>query len=372
MQKKVIVSVTNDLVTDQRVDRTCQTLIQLGFHVVLVGRYLRNGIALGGRTYACHRMHLLFRKGPLFYAEFNIRLFLLLLIRKSHLLVSNDLDTLPANYLIHKIKGIPVVFDSHEYFTGVPELQNRPIPRKTWKAIERWIFPKLEHTITVNDSIASLFEQEYGHRPRVVRNLPERIETPVIIDRSILRLPQGRPLLLMQGSGINVRRGAEEAVMAMQYLPDTNLLIIGGGDVMPRLHELVTRLDLEDQVYFLPRMPHTELVKFTAAADIGLSLDKGDNINYRFSLPNKLFDYIQARIPVLGSDLPEVRRIIETYEIGEISENHDPAHIAHKIKTMLSDPEKTAFWKEKLNIAASELCWENEAPVLRDVFRPFI
>jgi hypothetical protein len=106
-----------------------------------------------------------------------------------------------------------------------------------------------------HDSIASLFEQEYGHRPRVVRNLPQRIETPVIIDRSFTSA-QGRPLLLMQGSVINVRRGAEEAVMAMQYLPDTNLLYIGGGDVMPGYMSLFTASISKTRFTSFPHAPH--------------------------------------------------------------------------------------------------------------------
>ena len=123
--KIAIVAVTNDLTTDQRVHRTCKTLTGLGYRVTLVGRRLRDSLTLAGREYETERMRLVFDKGPLFYAEYNIRLFFLLLLRKSSLIVTNDTDTLAAGFLASKIRRIPQLHDCHEYFRGVPELVGR-------------------------------------------------------------------------------------------------------------------------------------------------------------------------------------------------------------------------------------------------------
>ncbi|MBM3437020.1 MAG: glycosyltransferase, partial [Bacteroidetes bacterium] len=131
--KTALVSVINDLSTDQRVDKVCGTLTGLSFRVVLIGRKKRDSLLLEDRSYKMHRMRLLFEKGPLFYAEFNIRLFVYLLIRRTDLLVSNDLDTLLPNYLIHRMKGVPLVYDSHELFTETPEVIHRKFVRNTWE-----------------------------------------------------------------------------------------------------------------------------------------------------------------------------------------------------------------------------------------------
>ncbi len=371
MGKKVIVSVINDLVTDQRVGKVCKSLTRMGFNVMLVGRVQRKSPEMDKRNYMTHRMRLIFEKGPLFYAEYNIRLFFLLFFRRANLLVSNDLDTLLPNFIVHKLKGIPLVYDSHEYFTEVPELVNRPGVQKVWKMIERSIFPKLTDVITVNDSIADLFEKVYGKRPEVVRNIPFRQEIKSEKTRQDLGLPSGQFMLIMQGSGINVDRGAEELVESMKFVDNAFLLIAGGGDVISTLKEMVARDNMGDRVIFKDRMPYHVLIQYTAVADLGLTLDKPNNLNYKFSLPNKLFDYIQMGVPVLSSPLPEIMKIIDAYDVGDYVKSHDPQALAEKINYIISNQELRLKWKKNCNFAASRLTWENEELVLKRIYSKY-
>ena len=370
-KKRAIISVINDLVTDQRVDKTAGVLVDLGFEVLMVGRRKTDSPHMPERVYETIRMRLLWEKGPLFYAEYNIRLFFLLLSRPGELLVSNDLDTLLPNYLVHNIKRIPIVYDSHEYFTATPELVERPKVQRIWKWIEKSIVPKLKNCITVNGSIANLFEQEYRVPFRVVRNIPRQRENNVTVTRADLGLPENKKIVLLQGSGINVQRGAEEAVESMQYIDNALLLIIGGGDVLPVLKKMVNALSLKQKVVFVSRQTPENLAGYTANADIGLTIDKDTNINYRFSLPNKLFDFIYAGIPVLATPLVELKNIIQRYEIGEFIENHDPKHIAATINKMLSDEKQLAIYKANTRKAAAELNWDIEKKTLIEIFSPY-
>jgi glycosyltransferase involved in cell wall biosynthesis len=370
-KKRAIISVINDLVTDQRVDRTATVLADLGFDVLMVGRRKTDSPPMPERAYETLRMRLLWEKGPLFYAEYNIRLFLLLLSRPVELLVSNDLDTLLPNYLVHKLKHIPVVYDSHEYFTATPELVERPKIQRIWKWIEKTIVPKLKNCITVNSSIANLFEQEYHVQFVVVRNIPRNRVVAEIPSRTELGLPTDKKIVLLQGSGINVQRGAEEAVESMQYLDNVLLLIVGGGDVLPVLKKMVNTLSLQEKVRFVPRQTPENLAGYTANADIGLTIDKDTNINYRFSLPNKLFDYIYAGVPVLATPLVELKNIIEHYDIGDFIDNHDPQHIAATITKMLQDENRMMQFKKNTIKASAELNWENEKQTLIEIFTPY-
>jgi len=367
----VIVSVTNDLSSDQRVHKVCTTLQGLGFEVLLVGRELPQSQPLD-RGYATHRMKLLFRKGALFYAAYNIRLFLFLLFRRADVLVANDLDTLMANAWAKRWKRCQLVYDSHEYFTEVPELVSRPKVQRFWERIEKRYFHKANAVITVNQSIAGLYEKKYQCPLHVVRNMPRLNPLAHPKSRAELGLPADRPILILQGAWINIDRGGEELVAAMQEVPNALLLIIGGGDVFDTLRKMVGDMRLQDRVHIHGKMPYEELRHYTAAADIGVSLDKPTNLNYKLSLPNKLFDYLHAGCAVLASDLPEVGRVVEDHQVGRLIAKHEPAAIAAVINAMVSNPEQMQRWKENARAASQQLHWEEEENVLRKIYSPFL
>lgn len=340
----------------------------MGFSVLLVGRWLPGCLPLEDRTYATHRLRLMFRRGPLFYAEYNFRLLIFLLFNHCNLLVSNDLDTLPANFLVHKHKRIPIVYDTHEYYTETPELVNRPRVKRIWESIEAFIFPKLKDIITVNSSIAGLYEKKYGKKLHVVRNIPRSSKVKNEISRKELGLPEDKRIIILQGAGLNMERGVEEAIEAMRYVKNIVLLIVGSGDVIQTLKSMAQQPGLRDKVIFRDKMPYAQLMAHTANADLGLTLDKDTNLNYRYSLPNKLFDYIHAQIPILASELPEIARIVRQYNIGRITNSHDPETLALLMEEMLNNKTERSNWEAGLVKAAKDLTWENEEKTLQNIY----
>lgn len=359
-------SVINDLSTDQRVHKHCVLLGEKGYDVLLIGRETAASVPLESRAYSLYRMKLPFEKGPLFYACYNIGLLFHLLFRKCDLFFSNDLDTLLPNVVASKLKRKPLIYDSHEFFTEVPELTARPAVQRVWKTIERLLVPKLRNTLTVNCSIAQLYKKEYGVEMEVLRNIPQPLEFDRQPSKASLGLPTDKNIIILQGSGINMHRGAEEAVEAMRFIDNAVLLILGSGDVITNLKQLVRQYNLHKRVVFKGRMPYQQMMAHTRLANLGLSLDKDTNINYRFSLPNKLFDYIHAGIPVLGSNLVEVRRIIEEYDVGEIVTSFNPEELAKQIRAMLASP-RVSQWKNNAIKARETLTWETETKVLGEM-----
>lgn len=365
---KAIVSVTNDLYTDNRVNKICLFLVDQGYEVTLVGRMRKSSLSLNPRPYKTKRVKLLFEKGAKFYAVYNIRLFLFLLFHKTDLLVANDLDTLLANYLAKKLKRkCRLVYDSHELFTEVPELIDRPKTQKIWMRIERWIFPKLDTVYTVNESIANIYSKMYQKDVKVVRNISPKWEPKELMSKEQLLIPQGKPLIILQGAGINVERGAEEAVEAMKSI-DAVLMIVGDGDVVPQLRETVSRSGIEDKVIFYGKKPFDIMMNYTHYADIGLTLDKPRSLNYKYSLPNKVFDYIHAGTPVVATNIIEVAKVIRKHDIGCIVDPLTPENLATAINDLLNDRERLMRYKENC-INASEIeNWDIESQILNKIY----
>lgn len=366
---RAIVSVTNDLYTDNRVNKVCLFLMQQGYEVLLIGRQKKDSLQLSERPYKTKRIVLLFEKGALFYAAFNIRLFLFLLFKRCDILVSNDLDTLVANYTACKFKpGTRLVYDSHEYFTEVPELINRPRIKKIWEGIEGWIFPKLKTVYTVNDSIAKLYREKYKKEIFVVRNVSPKWNDSATLRKIELGIAENQFVVILQGAGINIDRGAEEAVEAMRTLPNVVLLIVGDGDVVPELKKYVETNHLVERVKFIGKKPYSEMMQYTALADVGLTLDKPSNLNYRFSLPNKVFDYLHATTPVICTDLPEVAGLIRKYDAGIVLSELTTDKLITSIQFLQNNPEELSRLKQNCIVAINHECWEEEMKVLELIY----
>ncbi len=370
-QKKkyqICLSVTNDIATDQRINRIARSLLRLDADVTAVGRKRKNSLRLTNTGVRFRRFRLIFNKGPLFYACYNIRLFFYLLFHRFDLLVANDLDTLPASFLISRIKKTVLVYDSHEYFTEVPELVNRIFVKRIWERLERWMLPKILHSYTVCNSIAEIYNQKYGIKMIAIRNFPYCHQG---YPGSESKKPVHEKIIVYQGS-VNKGRGLELVISSMQYLNDVSFWIIGDGDILNDLKILVRKSDLESKVLFKERMLPGELIHDTVQADIGISLEENLGLNYYYALPNKLFDYINANVPVLVSDFPEMGSLVRKYDIGIATLTSDPHELATIIQTMLHDSVKIRRWKNNLRKAASELCWESEEKKLLDFYRGII
>ncbi|HQJ82052.1 MAG TPA: glycosyltransferase [Bacteroidales bacterium] len=365
---KAVFSVVNCICHDQRVLKIAGVVNDLGCNVTIIGRRKGDCCRESDLPFRTFRFRMLFNRGFLFYSFFNIRLFFYLLFHNYDVMIANDLDTLLPNFLVAVLKRRSLVYDSHEYFTGVPELTGRIFVTWVWKTIESYIFPRLKHVMTVSDSLALQYEKEYGIRPVTVRNCSVSSAGIEGYSGNETGIKAGDLLLIFQGGGINIDRGGEELVEAMRYTSGVSLIVAGSGDVIGRLKNRVLDLELADRILFLDMMPWEELMKYTRSADAGLSLDKDTNMNYRFSLPNKLFDYISAGIPVIAGNLPEVAGIIKKYDCGIIIPEITPEAIAEAVETLKNDRELLNKLRRNVVYASEDLSWEKESEKVKKFY----
>jgi glycosyltransferase involved in cell wall biosynthesis len=378
-RKLIVVTVISDLATDYRVHKVCQTLYDNGFRVLLTGSREKNSLPLKPRDYQTYRINTWFKRTFLFYAEFNTRLFFKLFREKASIYLGNDLDVMPATMLIARLKKKPLVYDGHEYFLGMAGMNKKPVRRAVWKFIESRVFSRLKYMYTVSDSIMNLYRRNYHKKLFVVRNLP--LKNPAYPDLTTMeenwidsidsKIPSNKNLLIFQSGGMNESRGIEELVFSMLFLDATrfHLLIIGGGDIFRKIEKMVVQNGLSDKITLIPKVPFEVLSHFTRKAQLGFSIEKATVLNHKYSLSNKLFEYLHAGVPVLASRLPEQERIIDHYDVGGFIEDHNPENIALKIKEIFDDPETLERWKRNTCRVREELNWENESKIVLDIFK---
>ncbi|MBN2487354.1 MAG: glycosyltransferase [Bacteroidales bacterium] len=361
---RIVLAVTNDVVTDNRIHKIAGTLQTNGYDVTVAGFLLKNSTPLAERLYKVKRFRLCFRKTALFYANYNIKLFFFLLRKRFDIIVANDIDTLAACWLAGIITKKVLVFDSHELFTGLPELENRPFIRKVWLMIERLIVPKIRFGYTVSSPIVEYYRKNYNKNLELIRNVGVYRQGPVF--KGFVN--NGENIVVYQGS-VNVGRGIELMLNALKYLENIRFWVIGHGTVVDSLKKLACELSVSEKVVFLGRIELDKLWGYTENAHIGISLEEDLGLNYRYALPNKLFDYVQSRIPVIVSDLPEMKALVENYGVGLVLKQRTPEELANCIKLLVADREFHSALSQNLDNAAKELCWQNEEQKLLSIYQ---
>lgn len=361
---RVAMLVSNDTLTDVRLRKMAGGLKQRGFRPLLIGRKSKTDIKPQDDMDR-RQLRIPFSKGPLFYLSLNLQLFFyLLFLKKTDVIWANDLDTLSAAALAALFRQKPLVYDSHELYTEVPELQDRPFIQKIWLLSEKLFIRRPKVIITVCQSIADYYAEKYGTTPLVIRNVPSVETTVEAATRNELGLPENMPIVIYQGA-VNVGRGIEELIGAAELLPEIFVVIAGTGDLDEQIKLMIKKSSAADRILFTGRLAYTRMLQYTAHADMGVSLERNLGLNYYYALPNKLFDYIRMQIPVLVSPFPEMRRIVEEHAVGELLEDTDSKGIATGIKKVLAKPKSE--YKANLKRAAQELNWENESGILDEV-----
>jgi len=356
---KVLVSVFNNLSTDQRVEKVCRTLSENGFAIELIGNNW-GGLPDLRRDYPVSRIILKSKILRYAYVEFQWKLYKELLKKADQhtILLSNDLDTLLPNYMVSKKLNLPLVYDSHEIFTEMPSVNGR-FTQNIWRSLESFIAPKLKFMMTASESYADWFHKTYGiERPVVVQNFPLKSGNPQ--DYSMVNSPK---VIIYQGV-INPSRGLDKLIPEMHKIENAELWIAGDGPKKKEFQELSKNLGLDNKVKFIGKILPEKLREITQKADLGVSIEENNGLSYYFSMPNKISDYIQARIPVVVSDFPEMRKVADHFKAGEKIRDYN--ELVQKIQLVLNNGKHS--YKDALDHAASQLCWENEENRLLELF----
>lgn len=351
-------AVSNDLLTDQRVARHIAVLRDVGCEVVTV---CRTDIPVR------------YRRGWRFYAAFNLRLWRRIRreVRSGRCDVvwANDTDTLLGCWMAVRKwrvdsgeRRVKLVMDAHELFPEVPEIVDKPVVKWVWRTIEKWLMPQCDALITVCQSIADYYKDKYGVEMTVVRNLQGYGCQGASARQQDEAVGSRAGYVLLYAGKVNVGRGVDWAIDALEWLPECRLVVAGDGDLLEEMKEYAAQKAWADRVEFTGRLMPEEMSALTAKADVGLVMLEDMGLSYHYALPNRVGAFVQAGVPMVVSDLPEMARVVKTYGVGAViegkkgSEMTNAEALAEAVKRVLARE-----WKEEDFAAArQDMDWSKE------------
>ena len=357
-KQTILFTVTTDLSYDQRMQRICTSLANAGYNVLLVGRVKKKSIPLTKQPYQQKRLNCFFENGKLFYAVYNLRLFIYLLFKKSDAICAIDLDSILACYFVSVLRNKIRIYDAHELFCEMKEIATRPGIYSVWKAIEKFTVPKFAKGYTVNQPIADEFTAMYGVQYHVIRNIALLRDTQTIEKKEKFILYQG---------AVNEGRCFETLIPAMKYVA-CQLIICGDGNFMNQAKTLVAKHHLENKVIFKGNLPPDELREITQIAYVGITLfDDAGKSNY-YSLANRFFDYLQAGVPQLCVGYPVYEEINNQYHIALLVNDVSSNNLATQLNNLLNDGLLYNKLKEACSIARLVYNWQQEEKKLLEFY----
>lgn len=333
--------------------RICTSLACDGYDVYLVGRKKADSVPLFKQHYKQKRLNCWFEKGKKFYIEYNIRLFIFLMLKKMDAICAIDLDTILPCYYISKLKHIKRVYDAHEYFSQQKEIISRPAIYRIWHRIEKRYLPKFSKGYTVGVCICNEFKKLYGVDYEVIRNVPLLKKNTENISTN------GNEKIILYQGAVNEARGLEFLIPAMKNIHAV-LHIYGDGNFMDQTRLLIQVNNLKGKVLVMGMLVPSKLEAITSEAYIGINFIENNGLNQYFSLANKFFDFIHAGIPQVTMQFPEYEKVNNEYNVALLINDLKSTAIEHAINTLLND--KTIYCDLQQNClkARKVLNWQLE------------
>ncbi len=370
MKNKIIVLTISDLFYEANLNRKVKTLQQNGCEVTLFAAYHPDLDLSAWQGIRLHQVQLKSKITALRFFEFWLKAFFWILKQQADLFIAYDYVPLLPLRLRAMLKPTIYIYDSVELLSGLNALVNRPRRRRFWLWVEKFSLQKAKAAFTVCESDARVLQEQYPNLnvAGVVRNIPEPQEYRVPTElKKQLGVESDQKIGVYQGM-LFEGRGLEKIIEACSSIEQVFLLIVGDGPLKERLQNRVNSLGMERRVRFTGMVPFQELAKFTAVADFGFTIIDGVGLSYYHALPNKLFEYIQARIPVIGSNYPEIKKIVDSEGIGITVDPNSVQEIRNAVQTLLQ-PQHYEKFKKRLDKIAGKYTWRKESEAYLRIVR---
>lgn len=359
MSKKALIAFLGNPFFDTRVKNLFDSLSLLKIEVTVIGFEWIPSRVLSNEKILVTAID---RKSSFrFYYSFVKILFYHLKKNSADYYFAEDIYTLPILTYFAKIRNKKLFYNSRELYPFIAGLKNKKVIQFLLAKVEK-LFIKSPHLIFVTGEMDAEFLSKYYkiNNLLVLRNLPKLTYINPVIDlRNLIKAKENEKIILYQGV-IFRGRGIKLIIDAIRDLENVHFVILGDGVQKKEYQNYVYDLGLDKRVHFLGSISQEKLLEYTAAADLGMALIENLSTSYYYALPNKLFEYIMAEIPVICSDLPQMKKIIKEFNVGEAIPIESEEIISITIKQILNNKGRWNVYKENCKLAKRQLNWDNE------------
>lgn len=307
------------------------------------------------------------------YLEYYWRAFRVAAREPADVYHTHDLMTLPVGWMLKRVTGGRLVYDCHELWLDRNRMPKRSrLNRFLVGRIESFLIRRTDANMVVSDSIAAELATRYRiPKPAVVVNAPDYrpVERSNLL-REQIGIPAEDRIVLYVGF-ITFNRGLEELIRSLRYLNACAVVLMGYGDggYLAGLKKLIADEGLDGKVHFFGPVPHEEVTRYAASADVGVATIRNACLSYYYCSPNKVFEYVAAGLPVVGSNFPDLKRVIEGHRLGVVVDPESPQGIATAIEYILSDKSRYEEMRKNALEAAKSYNWQSESEKLLLIYR---
>ncbi len=411
MKRKVLSLVRNAYTNDARVEKTVNSILKMGYSVVVIAqkayidlpicekrKYTIIRVPLFSSIYAKVRtksITMLEKRSKknwknrfyFFIKNFKIRLLLISFLNtiayniltfivgvfnRPNIIYANDLDTLLVAFLIAKFTRAKIIYDSHEiWFHGSVYRSSSKLKQYIWRVIEKRIIKCIPVVIMVSQTGADHLKEKYGLNDVVVlRNCsPYQDVKQTNLLRHEFNIPLDNKILIYQGLLKRVR-GVFDVVDAVKTLDNVTVVFLGEGSDKNELFSYIIKLNLQHRIFIKDSVPYKQLLSVIASADVGLQ-PFHYTLNHYISLPNKLMECIMAGIASIGSNFPEIEKVILGNELGLVHHEQNIDELRDAIKKLISDDAFLNKCKNNALKVRKQYSWEHDEPILKLIMDKF-
>jgi glycosyltransferase involved in cell wall biosynthesis len=359
--KKVLITFLGNINYDTRCKNLYDTLSANNYDVEFLGfDWLTEGFTETRGNISIIKLKKEFFSIP-FYLKFIWHIKVKLITSKASIILAEDIYTLPFAVIFGKLKRAKIYYDSRELFGYLAGLKDKKIKQSFWKWTEKLFIKQADFVMVTGPMDGEFLKNEYGIKNLILlRNLPRYYKPELKLDlHSHLQIDKSKKIILYQGVLLK-GRGIEKIFSVLNELPDCVFVIAGGGEFEQHYRKLSEEMKVSDKVFFLGKLTQEDLPKITASVDIGVSLIENLSISYYHALPNKLFEYIMADVPVIVSNLPQMKKIVDKYDVGYAVDFDSNDELISAIKKLTEDENLFDSKKQNCRIASQKLNWEKE------------